>query len=161
MRNNTKGPYQEGETEPQSDQPETKEQPILSLQSFGQLTLSQLVSWLFTGVVICYKKSLLMTMRLKEGDKLQEHLEEFNSVVVGLANLGKKVSYEDKSLFLLMFLPPSYQGLKQVLLYRNVTTISYKEVVSSPFCDDAQKKPGQSNKASLSASALNVNHRRS
>lgn len=42
-----------------------------------------------------------MSMRLKEGDKLHDHLEEFDSVVVGLANQGKEVCYEDKALFLL------------------------------------------------------------
>lgn len=59
-----------------------------------------------------YKKSMLMSLRYKEGTKLQDHLDEFDNLVVDLSNLGKKVEDEDKALLLLSSLPPSYQGLK-------------------------------------------------
>ena len=107
-----------------------------------------------------YKKSLLMSLRLKEGNKLRDHLDEFDSLVVDLSNLGKAMEDEDKALLLLSSLPPSYQGLKQVLLYRNLKTISYDEVVSSLLSDDAQKKLGQAHTPSSSGTTLNVNRGR-
>lgn len=49
---------------------------------------------------------------------------------VDLANLCKEVEDKDKALFLLTSLPTSYQGWKQVLLYRNRKSLTYKDVVS-------------------------------
>lgn len=55
-----------------------------------------------------------MRMWVKEGGKLQDHLDEFESLAycgMDLVNLGKEVSNEDKALLLIVSLPPFYQGL--------------------------------------------------
>lgn len=50
-----------------------------------------------------YKKSLLMSMHLKEGTKICDQLDEFDCLAIDLANLGKEVYDEDNALLLFGF----------------------------------------------------------
>lgn len=72
-----------------------------------------------------------MGLRLQKGGKLQDHLEDFDNIVVDLMNLGKKACDEQKDmLFLLNSLALFYQVLKQLLMYRDLTSNFYSKIMS-------------------------------
>ena len=53
----------------------------------------------------------LYNLRMKDGDSVIEHLNEFNTVVSQLASVDIKISYEDKCISLLCSLPDSWDSL--------------------------------------------------
>ncbi|CAM6117594.1 unnamed protein product [Calypogeia fissa] len=76
---------------------------------------------LWTRLETMYKKKFLstrlytalklMTYKMAEGTKLNDHIDAFNLIIAELASLDEKVEDEKKALFLLVSLPKSYQHL--------------------------------------------------
>lgn len=64
-----------------------------------------------------YLKKRLYTLRMKEGTSLQDHLDEFNQIVMDIKNIGIKLEEEDQALLLICSLPPSYENLSNSMLY--------------------------------------------
>lgn len=103
----------------------------------------------------------LMSFRMKEGIKINDHIDAFNDLLVDLTNLGEDLSDEKKALQLLSSLPPSYQTLSRVLLHRDKESITYNEVVIALLTDDIQQQLVSTPAASSSSSALTVTRGRS
>ena len=64
-----------------------------------------------------YLKQRLYTLRMTEGTPIQNHLDEFNKVIMDLKSMDNKIDDEDQSLILLCSLPPSYANFVETLLY--------------------------------------------
>jgi len=76
-------------------------------------------------------KERLYTFRMAEGSHVQKHLNEFNSILVDLESLDVKIEDEDKAIFLVMSLLPSYKHFKEIMIYSNSNTISFEDVKSN------------------------------
>ncbi|GJY43426.1 retrovirus-related pol polyprotein from transposon TNT 1-94 [Tanacetum coccineum] len=64
-----------------------------------------------------YLKKKLYTFYMPVGRKISEHIDEFNKIVLDLANLEVKFEDEDLALLLLTSLPASYEHFVDTLLY--------------------------------------------
>ncbi|GKE71858.1 retrovirus-related pol polyprotein from transposon TNT 1-94, partial [Tanacetum coccineum] len=65
-----------------------------------------------------YLKKKLYTFYIPAGQKISEHIDEFNKIVLDLANIEVKFEDEDLALLLLTFLPASYEHFVDTLLYK-------------------------------------------
>nr|GEV06648.1 retrovirus-related Pol polyprotein from transposon TNT 1-94 [Tanacetum cinerariifolium] len=64
-----------------------------------------------------YLKKKLYTFYMPAGRKIFEHIDEFNKIVLDLANIEVKFEDEDLALLLLTSLPTSYEHFVDTLLY--------------------------------------------
>ncbi|GJV93171.1 transferase, chloramphenicol acetyltransferase-like domain protein [Tanacetum coccineum] len=64
-----------------------------------------------------YLKKKLYTLYMPDGRKISEHIDEFNKIVLDLANIEVKFEDEDLALLLLTSLPASYEHFVDTLLY--------------------------------------------
>jgi hypothetical protein len=62
-------------------------------------------------------KERLYTIHMSEGTSMQSHLNEFNSIIVDLESLDVKIDDEDKTILLVVSLPPSFKHFKEIMLY--------------------------------------------
>ncbi|GKE52109.1 hypothetical protein Tco_1487265 [Tanacetum coccineum] len=60
---------------------------------------------------------LYLKKKLYTGRKISEHIDEFNKIVLDLANIEVKFKDEDLALLLLTSLPASYEHFVDTLLY--------------------------------------------
>ncbi|GKF24906.1 hypothetical protein Tco_0080800 [Tanacetum coccineum] len=65
---------------------------------------------------LCLKKKLY-TFYMPTGRKISEHIDEFNIIILDLANIEVKFEDEDLALLLLTSLPASYEHFVDTLLY--------------------------------------------
>ena len=63
-----------------------------------------------------------------EGTAIQSHLNEFNSILLDLENIDIKIDDEDKVVLLVVSLPSTYKHFKEIMLYGNNDTLSFKGV---------------------------------
>jgi hypothetical protein len=73
-------------------------------------------------------KERLYTIHMSEGTSMQSHLNEFNSIIVDLESLNVKIDDEDKTILLVVSLPPSFKHFKEIMLYGNHTSLSFENV---------------------------------
>ncbi|GJX58476.1 retrovirus-related pol polyprotein from transposon TNT 1-94 [Tanacetum coccineum] len=64
-----------------------------------------------------YLKKKLYTFYMPAGRKISEHIDEFNKIVLDLANIDVKLEDKDLALLLLTSLPASYEHFVDTLLY--------------------------------------------
>ncbi|GKA19407.1 retrotransposon protein, putative, ty1-copia subclass [Tanacetum coccineum] len=64
-----------------------------------------------------YMKKKLYTYYMSPGTKLGDHIDEFNKLILDLANIDIEIEDEDQALMLLMSLPSSYENFMETLLY--------------------------------------------
>nr|GEU43489.1 retrovirus-related Pol polyprotein from transposon TNT 1-94 [Tanacetum cinerariifolium] len=64
-----------------------------------------------------YPKKKLYTYYISSGTKLGDHIDEFNKLILDLANIDIKIEDEDQTLMLLTSLPSSYKNFVETLLY--------------------------------------------
>ncbi|GKD78691.1 hypothetical protein Tco_1341312, partial [Tanacetum coccineum] len=64
-----------------------------------------------------YLKKKLYTFCMPAGRKIFEHIDEFNKIVLDLANIEVKFENEDLALLLLISLQASYEHVVDTLLY--------------------------------------------
>jgi hypothetical protein len=76
-------------------------------------------------------KECLYTIRMLEGTSMQSHLNEVNSIIVDLESLDVKIDDEDKTILLVVSLPPSFKHFKEIMLYGNHTSLSFENVKSN------------------------------
>jgi hypothetical protein len=63
-------------------------------------------------------KKQLYGLQIEENTYLLEHFNKFNMLNTNLLNFGVKIEEEDKAKHLLALLPPVYDHLVMILLYR-------------------------------------------
>ena len=98
-----------------------------------------------------YLKQQLYSYRLTEGKTLSEQLDLFSKFVDDLENVDVKLADEDKAIVLLNALPPSYEQLKDALLYGRDKSITFLEVQTALKAKEFQKM-SQHNKRLLARS---------
>ena len=76
-------------------------------------------------------KEQLYTIRMVKGTPIQTHLDEFNSILIDLKNLYVKIEDDSMDILLVVFLPPSYKHLKEIVLYSNNETLSFEFIKSN------------------------------
>ncbi|GJY86231.1 retrovirus-related pol polyprotein from transposon TNT 1-94 [Tanacetum coccineum] len=64
-----------------------------------------------------YLKKKLYTYYMSPGTKLSDHIDEFNKLILDLANIDIEIEDEDQALMLLTSLPSSYENFVETLLY--------------------------------------------
>ncbi|GKB82922.1 zinc finger, CCHC-type containing protein [Tanacetum coccineum] len=64
-----------------------------------------------------YLKKKLYTYYMSPGTKLGDHIDEFNKLILDLANIDTEMEDEDQALMLLTSLPLSYENFVDTLLY--------------------------------------------
>nr|GEU55404.1 retrotransposon protein, putative, Ty1-copia subclass [Tanacetum cinerariifolium] len=65
------------------------------------------------------------------GTYVQDHLEEFNTILIDLENLDVDIDDVDKAVLLVISLPASYKHFKEIMLYGNRETLSFDDVKST------------------------------
>ena len=53
---------------------------------------------------------------MAKGTSIQNHLDEFNSIITDLESLDVKTKDEDKAILLVVSLLPSYKHFKEIIL---------------------------------------------
>jgi hypothetical protein len=74
---------------------------------------------------LCLKERLY-TICMAEGTSIQSHINEFNSICVDLESLDVKIDHEDKAILLVVSLPLSFKYFKEIMLYRNHTSLTFE-----------------------------------
>nr|GEX04662.1 zinc finger, CCHC-type [Tanacetum cinerariifolium] len=77
-----------------------------------------------------YLKKKLYTFYMPAGRKIFEHIDEFNKIVLDLANIEVKFEDEDLALLLLTSLPASYEHFVNTLLYGR-KALTLKDVMAT------------------------------
>ncbi|GJW65930.1 retrovirus-related pol polyprotein from transposon TNT 1-94 [Tanacetum coccineum] len=93
-------------------------------------------------------KDRLYTFRMKPGTSVQDHLDEFNTILIDLENLDVDIDDEDKAVLLVISFPTSYKHIKEIMLYGNRETLSFDDVKSAllskqKYDDDVEPKSGE------------------
>jgi len=82
-------------------------------------------------------KSLANKIRLRErlhifsiakGTLIQNHIDEFNFIIIDQESLDVKIEDENKAILLVILLPAFYKHFKEILLYSNNDTSSFADV---------------------------------
>lgn len=95
-----------------------------------------------------FLKKKLMSLRLKEGESLENHIAEFENIIRQLITSGCEISDEDKVCNLLLSLPRSYETVSAII--ENSSEISYEEAKNKLF--------GENEKRTLFQRNSNSNH---
>ena len=100
---------------------------------------------------LCMKKSLahrlflkkrLYTFSMREWVTIQDHIDTFNKIILNLEGVENvKISDEDKAFFLLSYLPKSYKGFVDTMLYGR-TMLTLENVKASLSSKEIQKNNG-------------------
>nr|GEY72445.1 retrovirus-related Pol polyprotein from transposon TNT 1-94 [Tanacetum cinerariifolium] len=80
-----------------------------------------------------YLKKKLYTFYMPAGRKIFEHIDEFNKIVLDLANIEVKFEDEDLALLLLTSLPASYEHFVDTLLYGR-EALNLEDLVDNKEC---------------------------
>lgn len=84
-------------------------------------------------------KQKLYTIKMPLGKSLEDHLDDFNKIILDLENIKIKVDDEDKAFFLLRSLPREYDSLWNTLIYGR-DSLSLKEVQNALFSKELKRK---------------------
>nr|GEW22460.1 retrovirus-related Pol polyprotein from transposon TNT 1-94 [Tanacetum cinerariifolium] len=85
---------------------------------------------------------------MKLATSVQDHLDEFNTILIDLENLDVDVNDEDKVILLVISLPASYKHFKEIMLYGNRETLSFDDVKfallsKQKYDDDVEPESGE------------------
>ncbi|GJW27825.1 putative reverse transcriptase domain-containing protein [Tanacetum coccineum] len=86
-----------------------------------------------------YPKKKLYTYYKSPGTKLGDHIDEFNKLILDLANIDIEIEDEDQALMLLTLLSPSYENFVDTLLYGRESLIM-KDVLATMNSRELNKR---------------------
>jgi hypothetical protein len=93
---------------------------------------------------------------MKEGTKIVDHLNIFNTLICQLTAMEVKFEDEDKEITLLCSLPESWDHLVTTVWFNTIDAIDYETVVGALLCEEMRKK---SNKETSTEEAMVVRGR--
>ena len=67
-------------------------------------------------------KKCLYTISMAKGTPIQNHLDDFNYILIDFESMDVKLEDEDKAILFVVSLPSSYKHFKEILLYSNNET---------------------------------------
>jgi hypothetical protein len=89
---------------------------------------------------IIFLKRQLYNLRMKEGTKITDHLNDFNTLICQLTNMKVKFEYEDKEVTLLCSFPESWDHLVTTMWFSTIDTIDYDTVVGDLLSEEMRKR---------------------
>ena len=79
-------------------------------------------------------------MRMKEGTKLADHLNIFNTLICQLSSMDVKIDDEDKAVDLLCTLPESWGQVVSSISLSTTDTLEFDNVVGALLSEELRKK---------------------
>jgi hypothetical protein len=89
---------------------------------------------------IIYLKRQLYSLRMKEGTKIVDHLNTFNTLIVQLISMEVKFEDEDKAITLLCLLPESWDNLVTSIIFSSTKVLDYDSVVGALLAKEMRRK---------------------
>jgi hypothetical protein len=89
---------------------------------------------------IIYLKRRLYSFWMKEGMKLADHLNTFNTLIVQLTSMEVKFEDEDKSITLLCLLLESWDNLVISISFSSADVLDYDSVVGALLAEEMRRK---------------------
>ena len=86
-----------------------------------------------------YLKAKFLTFKMNEGQRLQDHIDDFNQLCLDLENIEVKYVDEDKALVLLHSLPKSYETFVDILQHDR-DTLTLHDVIGALNSKELQQK---------------------
>jgi len=86
-----------------------------------------------------YLKQKLYTLKMTIGKLLEDHLDDFNKIILDLENIEITLEDEDQTLLLLRSLPNEFDNLSNTLIYGR-DTLSLEEVQAALFTKESRRK---------------------
>jgi hypothetical protein len=87
-----------------------------------------------------YLKRQLYSLQMKEGTKIVDHLNVFNTLICQLNSMDVKYEDEDKAVMLLCSLPESWDHLVTSMWFSTTDTIDYDIVVGALLSEEMRRK---------------------
>lgn len=84
-------------------------------------------------------KRRLFSFKMDSSKSLQENLDDFNVIIIGLANIDEVISDENQAIILLNFVPESYRDLRIAIEYGR-TSLTLEDVLSALRSDQETLK---------------------
>ena len=85
-------------------------------------------------------KQRLYSFKMQEGSSIEGQMDEFNKIIVDLANIDVKIKDENQAVKLLSSLPKSYEHFIDAMLYGRMQTLTMEEVKATLNSMDLKKK---------------------
>ena len=79
-------------------------------------------------------------MRMKEGTKIADHLNVFNTLICQLSSMDVKIDDEDKAVNLLCTLPESWGQVVSSISLSTTDTLEFDNVVGALLSEELRKK---------------------
>ena len=77
---------------------------------------------------------------MKEGTKVVDHLNTFNTLIVQLTSMEVKFEDEDKAITLLCSLPESWDNLVTSIIFSSTDLLDYDYVVGALLAEEMRRK---------------------
>ena len=87
-----------------------------------------------------YLKRQLYSLRIKEGTKVAEHLNVFNTLIFQFSNMEGKIQEEDKAITLLCSLPKSWDHFVTSISLSTVDSLKFESVVGALLSEEVRRK---------------------
>ena len=87
-----------------------------------------------------FLKKHLYNLRMKEGMKIIDHLNVFNTLICQLNNMEIKFEDEDKAITLLCLFPESWNHLFTTMFFNTTNTIDYDIVVGALLSEEMRRR---------------------
>ena len=87
-----------------------------------------------------FLKIQLYSLCMKEGMKIVDHLNTFNTLLVRLTSMGVKFESEDKEITLLCSLPTSWDHFVTSISFSSIESIEFDVIVRPLFSDATRNK---------------------
>jgi hypothetical protein len=90
-----------------------------------------------------YLKRQLYSLQMKEGTRIVDHLNTFNTLIVQLTSMEVKFEDEDKAIRLLYSLPESWDNLVTSISFSSTFFLDYDSVVGALLVEEMRIKSSQ------------------
>jgi hypothetical protein len=95
-----------------------------------------------------YLKRQLYSLRMKEGSKVAEHLNVFNTLICQLTDMEVKIQEEDKAITLLCSLPESWDHFVTSISLSTADSLKFESVVGALLSEEVRRKSSTETAAS-------------
>ena len=93
-----------------------------------------------------YLKQRLFAFKMEKGTTIEDHLDEFNKIILDLENINVKVEEEDQAIILLNSLDKSYSNFVDTMMLSH-ETLSVEEVQSTLNSKELKKQSKNQNES--------------
>jgi hypothetical protein len=87
-----------------------------------------------------FVKIKFYSLHMKEGTKITDHLNTFNTLLVQLTSMGVKFESEDKGITLLCSLPTSWDHFVSSISFSSTKSIEFDDIVGALLSEETRKK---------------------